>query len=72
MKTVDGKYVCDAEIGRPGTARDSWHGCRRKAVVKIKATTCELHYCTRHRAHADDRTGRNFQRAPFAEAQSIV
>ena len=61
------RYVCDAEIGKPG----AWHGCFRKATVSIRSVYCTLHYCERHKAHADDTSGRYFRRAPFATPQPI-
>ena len=44
MRTNKG-YICNAEIGRPG----SYHLCGRKAHYKVRGRFgVSLHYCQRH------------------------
>lgn len=51
MLTSEMTYICDAEVGKFGHFR----ACRKRAVVKRHAESgVTLHYCEKHRDHAEN------------------
>jgi len=69
MLTGDMKYICDAEIGKLG----AFKACRKPAIIKRQSENgVILHYCDKHRSHAENPKPSYYRPMPGSEPEEIM